>query len=564
VDESRSAAEALDETRLRRLLAAGRALVSQLELAAVLDGLLETARDLTGARYAALGILDAERTGLERFVTKGIDSATHRAIGDLPRGRGVLGVLIDEPHALRLSDVTEHPLSYGFPPAHPPMSTFLGVPVLIGGEAWGNLYLTEKAGGAEFDLVDEQTALILAEWAAIAIANARLYEGVERRRQELERAVRSLEATTAIARAVGGETELPRILELIVKRGRALLDSRSVVLLLADGADFVVAASAGEVRSAARGSRIPREGSTSGEILRAQQPQRIDDAATRLRVPAERLGVEEARTALLAPLVFRGQPVGVLLAFDKEGEEQFTAEDERLVLGLAASAATAVATAQTVERDRLRRTLEAGEQERRRWARELHDETLQGLAGLQVLLTVAQRSDDPSALGSAVAQAVEQIGHEIDALRTLITELRPAALDELGLEPALETLASRVASVNGLDVDLEVGVTERGRLPADAETTAYRIVQEALTNVAKHARADRVHVALQAIDGELVIAIRDDGQGFAVDQPGEGFGLTGMRERVALGGGTFEIESSKDGTRIEARLPLSGGATRSA
>src|SRR5581483_7514999 len=203
--------------------------------------------------------------------------------GDLPRGRGVLGVLIDGPHPLRLSDVTQHPLSYGFPPEHPAMRTFLGVPVLIGGKAWGNLYLTEKASGGEFDLVDEQTAVILAEWAGIAISNARLYEGVERRRQELERAVRSLEATTAIARAVGGETELPRILELIVKRGRALLESRAVVLLLLDDDGLVVAASAGEVRPGARGSRIPVDASTSGEVLHTQTPQRIDDAEGQLR-----------------------------------------------------------------------------------------------------------------------------------------------------------------------------------------------------------------------------------------------------------------------------------------
>jgi signal transduction histidine kinase len=553
-------ADALDDARLRRLLAAGRALVSQLELESVLDGLLDTARELTGARYAALGILDRDRRGLERFVTKGIDRATHEVIGDLPRGRGVLGVLIHEPWPLRLSDVTEHPLSYGFPPGHPPMRTFLGVPVMIGEEAWGNLYLTEKIGGEEFDLVDEQTAMILAEWAGIAIVNARLYEGVEQRRQELERAVRSLEGTTAIARAVGGETELPRVLELIVKRGRALLDTRSVVLLLREGDELVVAALAGEVRSEARGRRVAMEGSTSGDVLRAQSPERIDDVPARLRISAEQLGVEGARTALVAPLVFRGRAVGVLIAFDKEGGDRFVAEDERLVLGLAASAATAVSTAQTVERDRLRRTLAAAEQERRRWARELHDETLQGLAGLQVLLTAARASDDPAVLGTAVSQAIEQISHEIDALRTLITELRPAALDELGLEPALETLTSRMASVNGFAVDLELGIGHGLRLPPDAETVAYRIVQEALTNVAKHARADHVRVAVWSTGDHLVLEVVDDGQGFAANEPSEGFGLTGMRERVALGGGSLTIESSADGTRVEARIPLGGTA----
>jgi signal transduction histidine kinase len=546
---------ALDEARLRRLLDAGRALVADLDVEGVLDRLLETAREMTGARYAALGILDDERVALERFITRGIDPETHRAIGDLPSGRGVLGVLINEPHALRLDDVGEHPLSYGFPPQHPPMHTFLGVPVLIRGEVWGDLYLTEKAGGEPFNVGDEQIAEILAEWAAIAIANARLYEGVEQRRVELERVVRRLEATTAIARAVGGETELPRVLELIVKRGRALLDSRAVVLLLVDGEDFVIAANAGEVRSSARGGRFPIGDSTSGEVLRSQHPRRIDDTAD-LRVSADRLGVKLAHNALLAPLSFRGQPVGVLAAFDPASGEPFTVEDERLVLGLAASAATAVGTAQTVERDRLRRSLQAAEQERRRWARELHDETLQGLAGLKMLLSGVQQTTELGTIAAAVGETLEQIDHQIDALRTLITELRPAALDELGLAPAIETLADRMATVNGFETTHALDLGESGRLSPELETTAYRIVQEALTNAAKHARAERVEIAVRLVAEELVIEVSDNGGGFRVGTPSEGFGLSGMRERVALAAGTLAIDSSDTGTRIAARLPV--------
>ncbi|MCW3066240.1 MAG: sensor histidine kinase [Solirubrobacterales bacterium] len=546
---------ALDETRLRRLLGAGRALVANLDLEAVLDGLLETAREMTGARYAALGILDDTRATLERFVTRGIDPDTHRAIGDLPSGRGVLGVLIAEPHALRLDDVTEHPLSYGFPPQHPPMHTFLGVPVVIRGEVWGNLYLTEKTAGEPFDAGDEQIAVILAEWAAIAIANARLYEGVQQRRQELERAVRRLEATTAIARAVSGETELPRVLELIVKRGRALLDSRAVVLLLVDGDDFVIAANAGEVQASARGGRFPIRDSTSGDVLRSTHPRRIDDTA-QLRVSADRLGVADAHTALIAPLSFRGLPVGVLAAFDAVSGAPFTAEDERLVLGLAASAATAVGTAQTVERDRLRRSLEAAEQERRRWARELHDETLQGLAGLKMRLAGVLHSEELGVVAAAVRETVEQIDHQIDGLRTLITELRPAALDELGLAPAIETLTARMAEVNGFEAKREVALGDGRRLSAELETTGYRIVQEALTNVAKHAGAKHVNVVVGLAGDELVVEVTDDGRGFGVESPTEGFGLSGMRERVALAGGTLSVDSTDAGTRVAARLPV--------
>ena len=189
--------------------------------------LLETARDLTGARYAALGILDEGKRELERFLTIGVDDETRKVIGPLPRGHGVLGELIRNPEPLRLHDVTEHPRSYGFPAGHPPMTTFLGVPVAVRGEAYGNLYLTDKAGGEDFTEKDEELLVVLSEWAAVAIYNARLYESTEQRRRELERAVRGLEATATIARAVGFETELDRVLELIVKRGRAMSEARA-------------------------------------------------------------------------------------------------------------------------------------------------------------------------------------------------------------------------------------------------------------------------------------------------------------------------------------------------
>src|SRR3712207_4037726 len=169
---------ALDEPQLRRLLRAGRALVARLDLDALLDELLAVAREITGARYAALGVLDEPRRELERFIVSGVDAETHRAIGDLPRGRGILGVLIDDPRPLRLAHVGDDPRSYGFPPGHPRMDTFLGVPVVIRGEAWGNLYLTEKQGGGAFTDADEEAIVVLAEWAAIAVENARLYQGV--------------------------------------------------------------------------------------------------------------------------------------------------------------------------------------------------------------------------------------------------------------------------------------------------------------------------------------------------------------------------------------------------
>jgi len=555
--------EQLDDQRLSRLIEVGRSLVSERDLETLLAQVLDVARELTGARYAALGVLDESRQALARFVTRGIDPQTHRAIGDLPHGRGILGLLIQEPRPLRLHDLHAHPRSYGFPANHPPMHSFLGAPILIRGNAWGNLYLTDKDGG-DFDAADEQTAVILADWAAVAIENASLYQRLQQRRDELEQVVQGLEATTAIARAIGAETQLDRVLELIVKRGRALVDARAMVILLRDGGEMEVAACAGEVEPDVVGRRIPVEGSTSGEVLQGTRAERIRDVASRLRISSDHLGVQDAHTALLVPLEFRSRALGVLVAFDRIGAEQeFGAEQEALLQSFAASAATAVATAQTVEHERLRGTMAAAEQERRRWARELHDETLQGLAGFQVLLSSALRRSDAESLERAVRTAVEQIGTEIEKLRMLITELRPAALDELGLQPAIESLASRVAAVEGLEVETEValGPGDDERLPPELETAVYRLVQEALTNVIKHAGASRVAIDIVAHDGHVDVVVRDDGAGFDPGRPREGFGITGMRERVGLAAGTLEIASAPgEGTTVSARLQRTGAS----
>ena len=545
---------ALDADRLARLLDVGRGLMAELQIEAVLDRLLDTAAELTGARYAALGVLDEERVELARFITRGIDEETHLAIGDLPRGRGILGVLIREPKPLRLEDVTVDPRSYGFPVHHPPMHSFLGVPVTIRGEAWGNLYLTEKEDGEQFDEADEAAVIVLSDWAAIAIENARLYMSLEARSTELERAVRGFEATSAIAQALGTETSLDRVLELVVKRARALVEARSVLVLLREDDDLVLAAGAGQVsRGADR--RVPIAGSTTGEVLESERPRRITDVDSQLRIPAEKLGVTDASVALMVPLIYRGRALGVLAAFDRmTGEESFTNDDEQVLRSFAASAATAVATARTVEEDRLRHSLQAAESERRRWARELHDETLQALGGLNVLLKSARRSSEPEVLQSAIGDAVEHVSREIENLRSIITELRPAALDELGLAPALTTLATRVATASGLEIETAIEIDRR--LEDEQETVAYRIVQEALSNVVKHARATRVSISVATGDGELRIAVADDGQGFDPSRPAAGgFGLVGMRERIDLAGGRLTIVPNDPGTRVEVALP---------
>ena len=542
----------MDESRLRRLLDVGRSLISELEPEVVLQRLLEVARELTGARYAAIGVLDGRREALERFLTAGIDEETHRQIGDLPRGRGVLGALITDPQPLRLADVSAHPQSYGFPLAHPPMTTFLGVPIVIEAEAWGNLYLTEKDTG-EFTEEDEEAAVMLAGWAGIAIANARLYRTVRERRDELERTIRGLETTTEISRALGGVTDLDRVLELVVKRSRALLDARAAEVALLDGEEFVIAAVAGEGVSGARGARVPIAGSLAAAAFQTGRSQRF---AT---IPPETFAARElgARNAIVTPMLFRNRPVGFLVVMDRHGPGAFGEDDERLLQAFAASAATAVATAQTAGDEALRRSIESSEAERARWARELHDETLQQLAGLRVLLSGARRSGDPKRIDAALDDAIDLITGGIADLRALITDLRPAALDELGLEAALKTLAGRVMEQSGLTIDLAF---ERGDSPTrhvgDIESAGYRLVQEALTNVVKHAEAGRVEVRVTDGDDCLEIVLRDDGRGFSADNPTVGFGLVGMRERIALVHGVLEIDSAPDkGTTISARIP---------
>jgi signal transduction histidine kinase len=554
-----SPAPTLDAPRLWELIQAGRVLVAKLDVDRVIGELLDVARRVTGARYAAVGILDERRSELERFITRGIDQEAHRAIGDLPRGRGILGLLIQDPQPLRLREIGDHPQSYGFPPAHPPMHSFLGVPILIRNQPFGNLYLTDKAEG-EFDEGDEQAAVILAAWAAIAVENARLYGEASASRDEFERANRGLQAIATVARAVGAETDLDILLDLIVKRARALVNARTVVIWLQDGDELAVAATAGEAPRHGADARIPLAGSVSGEVARSGVGERIADAGGSLRLSLDRLGLE-ASAALLAPLSFRGQTSGLIAAYDHLGAvRRFSRDDEELLGSFAASAATAVANTQSVAEERLRESLNAAEQERQRWARELHDQTLQGLASLAVGLRSARRTGDAAQLDEAVDAAVAQLQDEMRDLRALITQLRPAALDDLGLGAAIQGLRDRL-DPRGPSVEVRVDLDfEEGRHPTrlepELEATIYRLVQEALNNALTHAEASSMRVGVVEDAGAVTIHVGDDGTGFDPGQRTGGFGLMGMRERVELVGGTIEIASEPGaGTDVRATVP---------
>jgi PAS domain S-box-containing protein len=378
---------------------------------------------------------------------------------------------------------------------------------------------------------------------------------------ERKRSHMALEATVEIARAVAGETELGRVLELIAKRSRALVDASGLAILLADGDEFVVAATAGALPKTLVGRRLEARGSIAERVRATGEAHRVgllDGSGDLGLAPLE----VRATSVLAVPLGFRGATLGVIAAVDRSSGPEFGDEDERLLLGAAASAGTAIATAQSVGRDRLRRTMQASENERRRWARELHDETLQALAGLRVLLSTAQRSPDEQLFRRATSEALDQLDTEIESLRVLISELRPAALDELGLRAAVVALAERTSVRHGIDVTTTIDPPQdpghRSGLDPERETVVYRVVQEALTNAARHARPESVAVRLSHRTGEVHVSITDDGEGFDPTAPTEGFGLVGMRERVSLVGGRFELASSSGGTTVAVSLPARG------
>src|SRR6266550_1647849 len=250
----------VSEGRLRALFEAGLAVSSELSLEALLHRLVETAAELTGARYAALGVIDASGSELEQFITHGVDAETRAEIGSLPRGRGILGVLIREARPLRLHDLAEDPRSVGFPPAHPPMRSFLGVPILLRGVAYGNLYLTEKEAGEDFTQEDEELVTLLAGQAAVAIENARLYEASTRWSRQLQ-------SLNEVGNALATETDLDRLLDLVVRRLRELLEARIVALALPIGGDELrFAAVAGAGAENLLGTSISRSDSKSGAV----------------------------------------------------------------------------------------------------------------------------------------------------------------------------------------------------------------------------------------------------------------------------------------------------------
>ena len=535
--------------RLRGLIEAGIALSSELSLDDLLQKLAETGAALTGARYAALGVIDQSGTGLERFVHTGMDAETVAKIGELPRGRGILGALITDARSLRLESISDDARSVGFPPHHPPMRGFLGVPILLRGRAFGNLYLAGKETGS-FTAEDEEFVGTLASQAAVAIENARLYETATAWSEQLE-------ALNEVGTALAGEFELARLLELIAHRLRGLIGARLVMIALpaSDGTLRVEAADgtgAGEIV----GMKLERTGSKSGRVLERRRAERVDSLIDDPEVDQEAAGRLGGNSGLYVPLVAASRAIGVLVAHDKEGADpRFTDADLRLAETFAPRAAVAVDHSARVAVDALRRVVEAQELERRRLARELHDQTGQELTSVLLGLKAVEDAKTDGERAEALASVRGQVVETLHDVRRLAVELRPKALDDFGLVAALERLRDTFSEQTGMRVDLESQIDVR--LPSDVETALYRIVQEALTNIVKHAQAASVSIVLTRSGRAVTAVIEDDGRGFTPGGGGDGLGLLGMGERLALLGGKLKIESSPGaGSTIVAEVPL--------
>jgi signal transduction histidine kinase len=540
-----------DESRLRALVEAGVALTAELSLDALLQRLVEAAAELTGARYAALGVIGRSGSELERFLTTGMDAETHAAIGELPRGRGILGVLIAQDAPLRLHNLGEDPRSVGFPPNHPPMATFLGVPIHLRGVAYGNLYLTEKAGNEDFTEEDQELVALLASQAAVAIENARLYEAATRWSEQLE-------SLNEVGNALATETDLDRLLDLIARRLRELLDARLVTVLLPSGPDELrFTAVAGEESERLLGETIPRSTSKTGRVLERGQSERVDSLFDDPDVDPHAARLLGARTGLWVPLLVRGRGIGVIAAHDKLGRDvRFADTDLRLAETFASRAALAVDLSERIASESLRRVVEGQELERRRLARELHDETGQALTSILLGLKSLEERVDHADSRTAIADLRELVVSTLQDVRRLAVELRPSALDDFGLVAALERLTTSFTEQSGIVVDFQTSLGDE-RLSDEVETALYRIVQEALTNVVKHARARHVSILLARSSGAIKAVVEDDGLGFdPAEESLDGFGLVGMRERLALLGGRFEVESGEGGTTIAAEVPI--------
>jgi signal transduction histidine kinase len=522
------------------LLEAGLALSSELSLSAVLRSIVERAIELTGARYGALGVLGPGDRIIE-FLTVGVTAEERQAIGHPPTGRGVLGALITDARPLRLHSISDDPRSVGFPSNHPPMHTFLGAPVKARGEVFGNIYLTEKDGGADFTAEDQDALVILAAQAGVAVANARLYEQSESRGRLLE-ALR--EVTTAVlAGSVVDET-----LALIVSRARELAGAHMAWCVLpAEGGDLRIAAADGPGTDTLRDMRVPLEDSISGAVIRRGEPIVVENASEDERAYGPLAQSSGMGPTMFIPLIARSEAFGTLSVSNPIGAEPFTGSQAELVETFAEQASVAVELGEAQQHLQRLTLME----DRERIAKELHDGVIQSLFAVGMALQGTAMLAGDEDLSRRIEGNIEELDRVIKDLRSYIFELRPGILAGGRLDVALRQLASEFEERTGVVTVADVDARAAAALATKA-TDVVQLAREALSNVGRHAAAATARLSLLLEGDTVVLVLDDDGRGFdPVDPPTPGQGLRNMRQRAERLGASLDLVSQPgEGTTL--------------
>jgi signal transduction histidine kinase len=536
-----------DRDRSSKLLEVGLVLSSELSLPEVLKRIVELAVEVTGARYGALGVLGRDRR-ISQFVTTGLTDEERSAIGDLPVGHGILGVLIGEVKPLRLRAISDHPRSVGFPPNHPPMRSFLGAPVKARGTVFGNIYLTEKQGAPEFSEEDERALVILAAQAGVAVENANLYEEARQRERRLE-AVQ--EIATNILEGAEPEAALP----LVARRARELVGATVAMLTVPGGesGSLVIQVADGAHADLLLGLQLPVDGSVSGEVIRTGRPAILEDASADEKAYQPMVSAGEMGPAMFLPLAVRGVAFGTLAVANPPGGRTFTDDDLALLETFASQASVAIeyGRAQT-ELNRL-----TVMEERERIAKELHDGVIQSLFAVGMSLQAAATVTRDPDLERRVSDAVSEIDHAIRDLRNYIFGLRPGILADRQLDQALRRMAADFQERSGVTTAVDIDPAAAAELSPRAGEVV-QLVREALSNVGRHAAADTCRLSLRRDGHAAILEIDDDGRGFDTSAAvGTGLGLTNLRERAAAIDGELDIQSHLgEGTTVVISLPL--------
>ncbi|MEU4804104.1 GAF domain-containing protein [Actinosynnema sp. NPDC023587] len=538
LDEMRERLTEIGSTRdkMQRLLDAVLAVGAGLELDSTLQRIVQVAVELVGARYGALGVLGT-RDDLSEFVHVGIDASTRERMGHLPEGKGLLGLLIKDPRVIRLHDLTEHELSVGFPPEHPPMHSFLGVPVRVRDEVFGNLYMTEKTDGADFTPDDEVVLAALAAAAGVAIENARLFERSRMRE-------RWLEAAAEINSVLLGGASAEDALHLITQRTRELSSAAmSLIVLVEDGGRLRIASGAGAHVEALVGEVLAGDGTVAGEVLDSGTPMLADDLGGRLGQTSIAVG-----PGVVVPLRTGSTVHGVLLAAREKGSAQFGADQVPLLASFADQAAVALEFA---ENQRARRLVDVLE-DRDRIARDLHDHVIQRLFATGMSLQGALSSIRQPRVRERVERAVGQLDETVLEIRTTIFDLQ-ASDDVPGLRRRLLDLVSEVTSDAAVTPTVRMTGTVDNSVPDDIAEHAEAVVREAVSNVVRHARASELTVTVEAGD-RLTVTVVDNGVGMPEQVARSG--LHNLARRAALLGGTLTVGADAGGTRLSWQVPL--------